>query len=317
LFLVILIPLLITYFIASYGYNSDKFGQGRWKDEYEEEYLAFLEEKTTEEKLKSYMKYGINTQYYLYNETPIHKEVVQHENEDLFTLAIYQTLYNSEVEDQEINRVQYLFLIYDVQYQNIRDSFPADVTLRQEINKANVPTFVIDLTEVLPEDAEESPLTKSVIITSISLIKDEGADFDTVKGEVLEDDEETTSTLLSVVLGTANIDNLEWATKTKIEVSATISGIKDDKGNDIKQVLKTFEKELAVEKEDTEGFVASYQRDLTSTGYFSWAFKNYLWWISLITFVASGLITFSFYGVYLAEIQETQKKKKTGTKAKR
>jgi hypothetical protein len=208
-------------------------------------------------------------------------------------------------------------LIYDVQYQNIRDSFPADVTLRQEINKANVPTFVIDLTEVLPEDAEESPLTKSVIITSISLIKDEGADFDTVKGEVLEDDEETTSTLLSVVLGTANIDNLEWATKTKIEVSATISGIKDDKGNDIKQVLKTFEKELAVEKEDTEGFVASYQRDLTSTGYFSWAFKNYLWWISLITFVASGLITFSFYGVYLAEIQETQKKKKTGTKAKR
>jgi hypothetical protein len=59
---------------------------------------------------------------------------------------------------------------------------------------------------------------------------------------------------------------------------------------------------------DISNYVNSYQQDLAKIGYFNWVFKNYLWWIGLITLIATGLITFSFYGVYLAEEQETKKK---------
>ena len=55
--------------------------------------------------------------------------------------------------------MQYLFLIYDVQYQNIRNLFVDDpgagTDLEKEINEVNVPTFSIELTEILEEDPED------------------------------------------------------------------------------------------------------------------------------------------------------------------
>jgi hypothetical protein len=314
LFLVILIPLLFTYLVGSYGYNSEKFGQGQWLEEYEEEYLSFSDEDTTTDKITKYLKYGMNIQYYIYNETPVYSEVIKADTKTLFTLDIYQTIYKTTVNDKEEDRYQYLFVIYDVQYQNIRDQFEAGPALRKQINEARVPTFVIDFTEVLPEASEDTPKTKSVNISSINQILDEGADFDTVKGEILEDDEETTSTRLYVVLGTINLEDLSWSETTKVDIKAKISGIGDE---DITTELKTLERDFEVTPGDTSEFATSFQRDLRTTGYFGWAFRNYLWWICLITFVAIGLITVSFYGVYLAEENQAQNKKKTKVKAKK
>ncbi|NLD26374.1 MAG: hypothetical protein GX661_03335 [Acholeplasmataceae bacterium] len=320
LFFVVLIPLLLTYLVGSYGYKSEKFGQGKWLDEYEKEYMSFSEEATTSEKINKYLKYGINTQYYIYNATPVYSEVITADNKALFTLKIYQTIYKIPIgNNTEADRIQYLFVIYDVQYQNIRDSFYDDPnsTLGKDINKTNLPTFTIDFSEVLPADSEETPKTKSVTISSINSILDEGADFDTVSGKVLDEDETTTETRLYVVLGTVNMDDLTWSETTKVVIKAKVTGVKDEEDKDVTNELLSFEQDFDVRAGDTDEFEASYQRDIRGTGYLGWVIRHYLWWICLITFVAIGLITASFYGVYLAEEYQSQVKKNTKAKVKK
>ena len=83
----------------------------------------------------------------------------------------------------------------------------------------------------------------------------------------------------------------------------------------IQKKNKTISTELAglefdPEAGDVGGLEESYQQDLERTGYLGWVIKKYLWWISLVAFLGTGLITFSFYAVYLAEEQEAASKKR-------
>ncbi len=329
----ILIPLLVTFLIASYGYNSEKFGQGAWKNEYRNEYLKFPPSATTEEQIEKNLKYGINNLYHLYDKDPVFSELIKSGEINLFQLDIYRTIYETTVKNDDgnmvkENRVQYLFLIYDVQYQNIRNLFVDDpgagTDLEKEINEANVPTFSIELTEILeedPEDEETKPKTKTVSISEISRIFDQGADYDTVKGEILERDEKTgeikkedgTGRLLVVVLGTVKMDDLEWSKETEITIKATVAEVTDpenEEGKAISTELAKLELNLDPEAGDVSGLEESYQQDLERTGYLGWVIKKYLWWISLVAFLGTGLITFSFYAVYLAEEQEAASKKR-------
>lgn len=320
LFFAILIPLLIAFLIASYGYNSDKFGQGAWKNQYREEFLAFPEDATTAEQIEKHLQYGINNQYYLYEEDPVYSNLVQKDDKNLFRLEIFRTIYKTNVKNEdgetvEENRVQYLFLIYDVQYQNIRNLFTEDTSseLYKAINSANVPTFTIKLTEILENDTDDDeiePQTKSATMSEISRILDKGSDFDTVKGEVLDEDETTTNKLLTVVLGTVKMDDTDWSPKSKVEITASVSGVTDVDGNNVTEELTTLELDLSAEAGDVSGLAESYQQDLDRTGFFAWVFKKYLWWISLIALFATGLITLSFYAVYLAEEQEAARNKR-------
>lgn len=320
LFFAILIPLLVAFLIGSYGYNSDKFGQGAWKNQYREEYLAFPEDATTEEQIEKHLEYGLNTQYYLYSKDPVYSQTVNSDGNKLFHLDIYRAIYKANIKDEdsdetiEVDRVQYLFIIYDVQYQNIRDLFIEDPNgeLAKEINDANVPNLSINLTEVLEdqeEDEEVEPKTKAVNMSEISRILDAGADYDTVKGEILDEDETSTSRRLTVILGTARIDDPDWTPKTEVEIKANVPGVTDTEGNNVSTVLTTFELEMNPEAGDVSNYLSSYQQDLDRIGYFGWVFKNYLWWICLIALLATGLITLSFYGVYLAEEYENKNKK--------
>ncbi|MDD4000060.1 MAG: hypothetical protein PHX62_04105 [Bacilli bacterium] len=310
----ILIPLLATYLIGAYGYNSDKFGQGAWKDEFKDEYLTFGDEDTTIDKIEKYLNYGTNNQYYLYNEIPIFRQMIKANDVDLFRLDIYKAIYKTTITNEddstsEVDRVQYLFFIYDVQYQNIRDQIPADSTLRKEINESNVPSFSIKMTEIIAteeEDEEVTPKSKDLKISELTLILDEGADFDNISGEILEADEESISRRLAVVLGSVNMDDLNWSTSSKVEITAKVAATDAE----VSEVLATLELDLSAETGDISGYQESNQQTLEKVGYFKWVFKNYLWWIGLITLVASSLITFSFYGVYLAEVKEYQEQKR-------
>ncbi len=160
LFFTILIPVVVSVLITSYGYNSEKFGQGAWQDDFIIEYLSFEGEYTTKDKIDKYMEYGINNQYYSYNPQPVfEKEVKSEADEKLFDFVIYRVIY--DVDKKGTNRVQYVFFIYNVQYLKLRDLFEADEARRQEINDANVPTFSIRLHEVVDEE-EETPEVKGV-----------------------------------------------------------------------------------------------------------------------------------------------------------
>jgi len=316
----ILIPLLVTYLIASYGYHSDKFGQGAWKNEYRDEYLRFPEDATTEEQIGRNLKYGINNLYYLYDKDPVYEELVKSGEENLFKFEIYRAIFQTTVKDEnghesEENRVQYLFIIYDVQYQKIRDLFTDDKTssFYKDINEANVPSFQIELKEILEDgaDDETEPQTKSAAMSEISRIKDKGADFDTDKGEILEEGETGTGRALAVILGTVRMDSLEWSARTEVKIKAKVNvPVNEGDGNDNVIELRTLELDLGPEAGDLSGLEESYQQDVNRIGYLGWVIKKYLWWISLIALLATGLITLSFYAVYLAEEQEAAKRKK-------
>jgi len=322
LFLVILIPLLAAYLVGNYGYQSEKFGQGVWKDEYQTEFLSFGgEEFTTEQKLDKFIKFGINSQYYMYDETPIFSQEIKDNNEDLFTVEIYRAIYKYTVDKQPVDRVQYLFFIYNVQYLEIQDIFNADSGLQKEIEESNVPDLSIKLYELLEND--EIGENRSVLITESKVVPDYDADVDfksgriagSVDDEVVEGDE-----LVYVVAGFSSLTDIDWSNKTKVEINATVKGIKDDNNTDISTVVTSFtldDFKSDPEKVDTSEFVSSYKQNLANADYLGWVFKNYLWWIGLTTVLAIGLITGSFYLVYRAEEENNKYSNKHSKKLKK
>ena len=307
LFFVIAIPLTAAFLVCSYGYNSEKFGQGAWKNEFRDEYLSFGNEQyTTKQKIDKYLKYGLNNQYYIYDETPIiNKEIKNSEGEKLLDLMVYRAIYKFTIDDEFIDRIQYLYIMYNVQYKKVRDTFVADSALRKEIESANVPTFKITVSELLENDAigQESKVTE---ITS-KFVPDYDADVDFISGIVAkeqtpEDDDE----LVYIFTGFQPIREIERNTKNRIEITAVIDEIKKEDNEGITSDIASFEVEdyITNPKElNFENYANSYKQDLKNAGLLAWTIKNYLWWIGLITLVAIGLITESFYVVWLAEDQ--------------
>lgn len=316
LFLSIFIPLMAAFLVGSYGYNSEKFGQKAWKDEFAIEYLSFEGEYTTEEKIEKFMKYGINNQYYSFDPTPILKQELKSDNDKkLLDVIIYRVVYDLDAKGTD--RFQYVFFFYNVQYQNIRDMFVADESLRQDINKENVPTFVPRISTVTDdiEDSTERGITQ--IPEEQLSFPDYDADFDFKSGKNADDDDALENeSLINVFIGFVPMREVTAVTKYNIKINAMISKILDDEGNSIKTEVANFDIDLEVnpEKIDYSEYESSHKQDLNSAGYFGWAFKNYLWWIGLITFAAIGLITGSFYLVYISEekrlTQENKNKKK-------
>lgn len=326
--IVIIIPLLLSFLVGLYGYNSDKFGQGAWKDEYRKEYLEFDEELNTKEKIEEYLNYGVSPLYHSYNENAVvtRNIKVNEEDEDsevLFKLAIYQAfIERDESNDKDVDQLQYLIFIYDVQYLKLRGLFDAEGILKEEIDAADVPTIIVKMKEDLEvdEDSEVNPKEKQATMNYARYIRDLGSDVDTYEGDVIEtiDPDEAYDFIYihnsSFTITAAN----DFVSDVLFEISIEVPGIKDNDGKDLSEVVSTFEVsrfDTIPEDVDTSDFVESYRQDLNKTGYFGWLVKNYLWWIYLIAFVAMGAITFSFYAVWVAE--EKQKLEKVNKKQRR
>lgn len=314
LFFVIAIPLTAAILVCSYGYNSDKFGQGAWKREFRDEYLSFGNEQyTTSEKIDKYLKFGINNQYYIYDDTPvINKEIQNSNGEKLFDLMVYRAIYKFTVDKQPVDRIQYLYIMYNVQYKKVRDTFVADTALKKEIESANVPIFEITVSEILENEAI-GEVSKVSEITS-KFVPDYDADVDFISGIIAE--EETPKDgdeLVYIFTGFQPIRNINRNTKNQIEITAVIDEIKNESNEGITSEVASFVVEDYItnpQQLNFEDYVNSYKQDLKNAGLFAWTFKNYLWWIGLITFAAIGIITGSFYIVWLAEEQKLLAAKK-------
>lgn len=324
LFFAILIPLTVAFLVGNYGYNSEKFGQGKWLNKYREEYLSFEGDYTTKDKIDKYLKYGLNNQYFLYDKTPIlEKEIKNSEGEKLFDLLIFQAIYEYTENGEKVDRIQYLFLMYNVQYLKIRPMFAGDDALKKEIEAANVPTLTAKLLEI--NDVEEDRAKLTVVQLEGKMIPDYDSDVDFISGKVAGEDQDenlnTNDPLVQVYIGVLPMRNIHLNSKFELEIGATIKSIVGSDGQSLNTEVSKFEVELEVNPEnvETKGFEESYKQNLRSHGFFKFAFKNYLWWIYLATFTAVGLVTLSFYAVYVAEEKsqlETKKKSKNKSNKK-
>lgn len=327
LFVSILLPLIAAFLVGSYGYNSEKFGQGSWKKEYATQYFTSddKENPTTENLIDKYMKYGINNQYHIYDKDPIYDMEIKDENgKKLFDLLVYQAVYKFRVDDEPVDRMQYIFFYYNIQYNNIRNLFEADENLRNEINSKNVPTFSARIKEKLSEEIEDyDPLDRGItqIPEEQLSIRDRGSDVTFKSGRVANDGEEIPDgeILVKAFIGFVPFRDIPKGNTFTIEIDAIINAILDDTGQSLKTQIAKFELNLSPSPDDVDqkDFVESYQQDLVKAGYFWWAFKNYLWWISLIAFLAIGVITGSFYLVYVAEEKKALEEALRAKKRKR
>jgi len=307
----ILIPLLVAFFVGSYGYNSTNYGQGSWKKQFLQEYLSTEDKSnpTTEHFINRYLKYGINNQYFVYNADPIYDlEIKDNNGNKLFDLLVYQAIYKFSENNQPVDRMQYIFFYYNIQYKNIRNLFDVDDVLREEINKANVPTFSANVKEVIGEEIEdydpyERPITQ--IPEDQLSIRDRGADVTFKSGKVATDGEEIPNgeVLVKAFIGFVPIREITKSSKFEVKIEAVINSIIDDTGSSLRTTVTTLELDLPQDptKVDSSNFAISYQQNLEKAGYFWWAFTHKIWWICLIALAATSLITITFYLVYVAE----------------
>ena len=320
LFISILIPLLAAFGVGVYGYNSEKFGQKLWKDEFAIEYLTFEDEYTTKDKIERYIKYGINNQYYSFDPTPIHEEEIKSDDDKkLLDILIYRVVYDLDAQGND--RFQYLFFFYNVQYQNIRDLFVADENLRQEINNAFLPTFVPRISTITDDEEDVTERGITQIPEEQLSFPDYEADIDFKSGKNADENEEINSndSLVKVYMGFVPMREVDAPTKYNIKINSMVGSILDDEGNSIKTEVTSFDIDLEVdpEKIDYSDYEKSHMQDLNSAGYFGWVFQNYLWWIGLIAFAAICLITGSFYLVYVSEEKRMLEESKKGNKKRR
>jgi hypothetical protein len=325
LFLAIIIPLAAAFWVGSYGYNSKKFGQGTWRKEFEAEYLSFEDSNyTTKDKIERYLEYGINYQYDSFSSTPLYEKEIKSDNgEKLFDMLVYRVVY--DLDGKGSNRFQYLFMFYNVQYLKLRELFPADENRRKEIDNANVPTFDPKI-EAIEDENEDYGDWRPQFLQEDRTFPDYDADVDFVSGKKAHEDDEIGSedSLVQVYIGRVRMRDIDIPKNYKITVNVTIGTIMDDEGNSIKAEAAKFDMFLEPNPEnvDYSGYSRSYKqlvdaKDLKAAGYIGWVFKNYLWWIGLVTFVAIGLITGSFYFVYVSEEKRALAEAAKGNKKKK
>lgn len=304
----ILIPLTAAFLVGLYGYKSDKYGQGAWLEEFQSDFLSFEENTyTTSDKIAKYTKFGINSQYYEYDASPVISETVRNNSgENLFQFDVYRAVYKTKTkEGVEFDRLQYLFFIYNVQYLKIKDLFEGDQSLKNQIEKANVPTLSINLYQDI---SKGNPM--KVVLTESEYIPDYEADVDFISGKTASENETPgeNDKLVYVVSGFSPIE-LSWKDTVDIEVVATFKGITDDEGNKLSQTIMTRETDvLTVTLDDVSdtNWEPAFHQNLKNQGYFGWVVAHKLWWICLIAFVLIGIITGSFYLVYKAELEQQE-----------
>lgn len=313
LFFVIMLPLTAAFLMGNYSYRSEKLGQGPWYDKYRQTFFEFEGDFTTREKIHRTMKYGLNSHYYLYDETPLYSETVQNDDEeDLFILEIYRALYQIREDNELIDRVEYLYTIYNVQYRKLRDAFVVDIGAREQIENANVPEISINVYEIL-DNSQDGRMGMVVMSQMMQVVPDYDADFDFKQGYSGHKRKDTDE-LVKCPLGFHRITETDWSGKIRCEIIVSVKEVLDEKDEPI--TTKVIEIELEDYHSNPENvtkntLTKSYMQDLVNSDYFKWVFSHYLWWVSLIAFAIVGFITFSFYLAWLAEENQKNTNKRT------
>ena len=322
----IILPLFASFLIGNYGYKSKKFGQGAWYNEFHKikttEFFSFEEDFTTRDMIHRALKFGVSY-YILYDEEPVYSSIVKNnDGEDLFILEIYRAIFQILEDGKYIDRIQYIYTFYDMQYLKLREAFDVDSNIKLQIEKSNVPEIFVTIYKlnengdaVRDQDREIGMVTFLNESTGTKEVIDYEADVDYKQGYSGTKKKETDK-LVIVPLGIHRVVDPEWSITDKVlvEVTATVNDVMDEDNKAIETLVASFEVEdyISDAKDiDVSNYNKSYKQDAKNiANYFAWVFKKYLWWISLIAFLIVGFITFSFYFAWVAEETKKQQQKK-------
>jgi len=288
LLIVIIIPLLATFFIGVYGYK-------RYQGEYAYHYMNNIEE-VTESKIQGYLKFNTN----LYEQDPIYSADVKHEDEDVFHIDIYKgavTQQDSKTKEDYL-QIQYYIAVYNVDYEKLVEI--EDPTGEKKLLFDNIPSIYVLITD---QNDPDNKLQDTLGTTSSeSLIEDYNASP--------EKDYRGNELSSSFVRWLEVTPSSDFSKNVNIELYLTDSP--SDSQATYHHVITSFElNNYDVDFEDVnrDEFEIGYEMNIFKAGYFGFVFKTKLWWQSLIAFALVGMITFSFYAVW--NYEESTKNEKS------
>lgn len=286
--IVILIPLIASALIGIYAYN-------RYKGDFFNEYMAGIEE-DTKERMMGYLKYSTLR----YEEEPLYQQNVMKDGERVFTLEIYRITKNVVIdeEDKEIGeQLQYIFAIYNINYTRLIKVKGPD----EKLSAGAIPAIYLKIKD--QNDTSKSKLlTVSspedyVFIYDYNAAPEKDGYGNSIGKQFLKwvdfaNEEFSEDVALDFILSDKPEDEND-ATYYKIITSVTLDDFKKELNDDEKATFKN-----------------GSEKDIIKAGYFVHVFKTRIWWQSLIAFVLVGFVSFSFYVVWNAEIEQSRKKGK-------
>ncbi|MFA7009624.1 MAG: hypothetical protein WC240_00185 [Bacilli bacterium] len=265
---------------------------------------------TSEGRIENYRQF----ENYYYDEKPIYLETIENETgKDLFTLAIYRAYYyyqpSADAELEE--KAKFEVFIYNVNYNLVKDYFTLDD--RTIIDEAKMPKFSITFTPTNEKDPFTVKLTTAsdVMIQDYNSIPEWADKLETTRNYVQS----------SIIRFTQTPELAKFSSDANIKVTATL----EITGTDSTTTTLPTDKPLAeiylsdfesdIEDVDTTTYVKGFRdpsvvQTFKNAGYYPWLLGKYLWWQGLIAIFLVGLVTGTFYLVWMAEDQ----KGKTTTK---
>ena len=315
--ILILIPVLATFFIGWYGYDFFA-GKTQIKIDYYEDVQS-----DTKSQLEAFMKYN----EYKYEKTPFYtKDVLGQNDEVLLKMEIYRAVYEFE---EEI-KARYIFVLYDVNGDKILKELTGDDS--KYYNKAGLSIKCVPLGEDFDESDSVQPFTLST--TAARTIDGVFGIVDYVASEVSGKDASkidpyTASTYTGAIYARWNIEtnfDEDFEDLFKIQLVASATN-KEDSSDDAKAEKVLFEEKTTLDADEnvTEDEIKielnsknwnidqmekGYNNDEVKAGYFGWVLGHYLWWICLIALVVTFGLTYTFVAVWEYDDSTVNSKKR-------
>ena len=264
-----------------------------------------------EGRIKNYRK----MENYYYEEEPIlKKDINNEEGKRILTVAVYRNLciYKPTANVEEKLKTLFEVFVYNVNYDLVKSYFKLDDM--EIIEKAEMPTFTVTFTPTNGKEEFTIELRNrsNVVIPDYDSVPEYANETTKTRNYVQSNvfrEYETTNTL-STFSDDANI-----TIKASISVTnadKTTTSIEADKPIAEEYIADFNHKgEEMDEKQLNVGYrESSVDATYKNAGYYKWLVKHYLWWEALIAFLLTGVITGTFYLVYVSEENSKKTKKK-------
>lgn len=307
----ILIPLIAAVAISLYGVNYRYVPSANTT--LLSEFLSDMNRGIVdcEGRIKNYRK----MENYYYEEEPIlKKDINNEEGKRILTVAVYRNLciYKPTANVEEKLKTLFEVFVYNVNYDLVKSYFKLDDM--EIIEKAEMPTFTVTFTPTNGKEEFTIELRNrsNVVIPDYDSVPEYANETTKTRNYVQSNvfrEYETTNTLST------------FSDDANITIKASISVTNADKTTTSIEADKPIAEEYIAdfnhkgEEMDEKQLKVGYREssvDATykNAGYYKWLVKRYLWWEALIAFLLTGVITGTFYLVYVSEENSKKTKKK-------